>query len=197
MKNPCVTCDRSAQSKDNPQCYACEDRVRYVASLGGMHAGVPDAMSNMTGNGYGHGGTMKVKDKKRRCANPECTMRNPQPIGAFGRHPASKDGLMKICRTCHGLRVSAGVGNCVPHKSPAPAAMPTSTPQPKPGGEQPPNDFLLQIDFSGHAELHRQLKKLAVDGFRPIENQALKLIHDGVKAIQIRATKQLCKAGTS
>ena len=41
MKSPCLTCDLYAQSKDNPVCKECEERIRYVNAIDGIQ--LPDS----------------------------------------------------------------------------------------------------------------------------------------------------------
>ncbi len=97
------------------------------------------------------------------CKEPDCVVGEPQPIEQFGLHSRWKTRI-HTCRSCMDNKRSARQ-----QKRKAKPKAPDTPAQEKP----PVTNSNLTIDFSNHTDLLTELKKLAKEQLRTVENQAL------------------------
>lgn len=182
-QNPCRACELLHEDKGNPTCKACQKRIDYVESIGGMAYSVPVEFTNLIA-------------KKGVDVAPHSDILQKRPLEGNG----NRRGEKKICKKCNKRPVihpnSPYCSQCLNEmgkkareakQKEGSASKNKNKGDDKLKPERPASkaNTAITIEFDKHVTILEEIETLADQEFRPINLQIIFILRKYLDNIQI------------
>ena len=166
---PCATCPDRDRDKNHRGCVECKKRASYAAGLGGMTHSVPVKLSDLRVNN-------NMTEDLKVCKDPDCALAGePQPVENFGRSKSfvsskNPEGYVSRCKACVN-RKAKEMYKARKHQF---KILKTRH-------EQGALATALDVFLDRYPDLKNDLKELAEDEMRSLENQVVFMLKRNIR----------------